>query len=243
MVRRSRAADPYTDHVAVGDMLTKLLTERQLRYGSPVSTPRRYQRLDPAERRDQILDAANKLFAERGYAEVTIEDIAKRAGVARGLVHHYSGGRKEVFIALVERLGGREDELRAPEGGTAQERVADSVSRWLDWTEANRTIYLGTIAPGEDIADAEVTAGGRRTGAPRGRVGRGFPRRYRRGLPALALRAGVLDRAKPGRHATLATRRRHPQGDARAAGLDSRTRAPNLGSPANRRGAPSNRLP
>ncbi len=122
-----------------------------------MSTPRRYQRLDPAERRDQILDAANELFAERGYAEVTIEDIAKRAGVARGLVHHYSGGRKEVFIALVERLGARrEDELRAPEGGTARERVADSVSRWLDWTEANRTIYLGTIAPGEDIADAEV---------------------------------------------------------------------------------------
>jgi hypothetical protein len=29
--------------------------------------------------------------------------------------------------------------------------VADSVSRWLDWTEANRTIYLGTIAPGEDM--------------------------------------------------------------------------------------------
>jgi len=122
-----------------------------------VSTPRRYKRLDPAERRDQILDAANELFAERSYGEVTIEDVAKRAGVARGLVHHYAGGRKEVFLALLERLGAhREDQLRAPEGRTAEERVADSVSRWLDWTEANRTIYLGTIAPGEDIADPDV---------------------------------------------------------------------------------------
>jgi hypothetical protein len=34
--------------------------------------------------------------------------------------------------------------------------VSDSVSRWLDWTEANQTIYLGTIAPGEDIADPDV---------------------------------------------------------------------------------------
>ena len=34
--------------------------------------------------------------------------------------------------------------------------MADSISRWLDWTEANRTIYLGTIAPGEDLADPEV---------------------------------------------------------------------------------------
>ena len=138
-------------------MLTELLTERQLRYDCPVSTLRRCQRLDPAERRDQILDAANELFAERGYGEVTIEDVAKRAGVARGLVHHYSGGRKDVYIALVERLGAlREDQLRAPQGRNAQERVADSVSRWLDWTEANRTIYLGTIAPGGDIADPDV---------------------------------------------------------------------------------------
>ena len=78
-----------------------------------MSAPRRYQRLDPATRRDQILDAASALFAERGYDEVTIEDIAKSAGVARGLVHHYFGGRKEVYLALLERLGA------GPRGTTA----------------------------------------------------------------------------------------------------------------------------
>src|SRR4029077_13541377 len=35
-------------------------------------------------------------------------------------------------------------------------RVADSVSRWLDWTQANRAIYLATMAPGESVADADV---------------------------------------------------------------------------------------
>src|SRR6478736_8570100 len=116
-----------------------------------------HRRLKPAERRDQILDAANALFAERGYDEVTIEDVARAAGVARGLVHHYFGGRKEVYVALLERLAaGREEELRPPLGRSARARVADSVSRWLDWTGANRTIYLGTIAPGEDIADPDV---------------------------------------------------------------------------------------
>ena len=34
--------------------------------------------------------------------------------------------------------------------------MADSVSRWLDWTEANRTIWLATIAHGDDIADPDV---------------------------------------------------------------------------------------
>jgi AcrR family transcriptional regulator len=121
-----------------------------------MSSPK-YSRLDPAQRRDQILDAANALFAERAYDEVSIEDIASSAGVTRGLVHHYFGGRKEVYIGLLERLGARrEEELRPPRGGSARARVADSVSRWLDWTQANRTIWLATMAHGEDIADFEV---------------------------------------------------------------------------------------
>ena len=121
-----------------------------------MTTPK-YNRLDAAQRRDQILDAANALFAERPYDAVSIEDIASTAGVTRGLVHHYFGGRKEVYIGLLERLGAhRESELRPPVGRSARARVADTVSRWLDWTEANHTIWLATIAHGEDIADPEV---------------------------------------------------------------------------------------
>src|SRR3954451_8768582 len=117
----------------------------------------KYSRLAPGQRRDQILDAANVLFAERAYDAVSIEDIASSAGVTRGLVHHYFGGRKEVYIGLLERIGAqREDQLRQPMGRSARARVADTVSRWLDWTEANRTIWLATIARGEDIADPDV---------------------------------------------------------------------------------------
>jgi AcrR family transcriptional regulator len=119
--------------------------------------PPRFSRLDPEHRREQILDAANVLFAERAYDAVSIEDIAKAAGVTRGLVHHYFGGRKDVYIGLLERLGAeREDALRPPVGRSARARVADTVSRWLDWTEANRTIWLAAMAPGEDIADPDV---------------------------------------------------------------------------------------
>ena len=121
-----------------------------------MSTPK-FSRLDPEQRSEQILDAANALFAERGYDEVSVEDIASAAGVARGLVHHYFGGRKEVYIALLERLGALgEGPLPPPVGRSARARLADSVSRWLDWTEQNRTIWLGTLGRGEDIADPDV---------------------------------------------------------------------------------------
>jgi AcrR family transcriptional regulator len=121
-----------------------------------MSSPK-YSRLAPDQRREQILDAANALFAERAYDGVSVEDIASSAGIARGLVHHYFGGRKEVYIALLERLGAvREEQLPPPAGRSARARVADTVSRWLDWTEQNRTIWLATIAPGEDIADPDI---------------------------------------------------------------------------------------
>ena len=122
-----------------------------------MSTTPKFSRLAPAERREQILDAANALFAERGYDEVSVEDIASSAGVARGLVHHYFGGRKQVYIALLERLGAvREQQLPPPVGRSARARVADNVSRWLDWTEQNRTIWLATLGRGEDIADPDI---------------------------------------------------------------------------------------
>ncbi len=111
------------------------------------STPK-YSRLAPARRREQILDAANALFSERGYDEVSVEDIASSAGVTSGLVHHYFGGRKEVYIALLKRLGAvREEQLPPPVGRSARARLADSVSRWLDWTDANRTIWLSGPNP------------------------------------------------------------------------------------------------
>src|SRR4051795_12395045 len=131
-----------------------------------MSAPK-FNRLDPGQRREQILDAANELFARRAYDEVSIEDIASSAGVTRGLVHHYFGGRKDVYIGLLERLGAqREERLRPPVGRTDRARVADTVSRWLDWTEANRTIWLATMAPGEDIADPDPKEGGREPASP-----------------------------------------------------------------------------
>ena len=86
-----------------------------------------------------------------------LADGPSAAGVTRGLVHHYVGGRKDVYIALLERLGAvREQQLPPPVGRSARARVAESVSRWLDWSEANRTIWLGTLGRGEDIAEPDV---------------------------------------------------------------------------------------
>ena len=107
-----------------------LLTDRQQYLDSPYEHDAEVQPPRSRQRRDQILNAANALFAERTYDEVSIEDIASSAHVTRGLVHHYFGGRKEVYIALLERLGAvREEQLPPPVGRSAAPAEMPAMAR------------------------------------------------------------------------------------------------------------------
>jgi AcrR family transcriptional regulator len=59
--------------------------------------------LEHDERRAQILACARRLFSERHYDAVPTEEIAREAGVARGLLHHYFGTKRELFLSVVEQ--------------------------------------------------------------------------------------------------------------------------------------------
>lgn len=59
--------------------------------------------LQKQERRNQLLDVARKLFAEKGLENTSIKDIADEAGVAQGLLYHYFRSKEEVFWAIIGR--------------------------------------------------------------------------------------------------------------------------------------------
>lgn len=56
------------------------------------------------ERRAQIVDALGALMAKDGYERATIAAIAKRAGLAPGLVHYHFTDKDEILVALVQRI-------------------------------------------------------------------------------------------------------------------------------------------
>ena len=93
----------------------------------------RWRRLGPDQRREQILDCAVRLFGERPYAAVSTTDIARAAGVARGLLNHYFGTKRDLYLEVVRRMVLMPDVSEVlPPGGTLRERVQASVTWFLD---------------------------------------------------------------------------------------------------------------
>lgn len=62
------------------------------------------QELLVTARRNQILDAAAQVFAEKGFHRATIKDIARTAGIADGTIYIYFASKTEVLLAILHRL-------------------------------------------------------------------------------------------------------------------------------------------
>ncbi|NLO94212.1 MAG: TetR/AcrR family transcriptional regulator [Clostridiaceae bacterium] len=55
------------------------------------------------ERKNEILDASEKLFLEKGYVQCTIKDILKAVDIARGTFYYYFESKEEVLDAVIAR--------------------------------------------------------------------------------------------------------------------------------------------
>jgi AcrR family transcriptional regulator len=55
------------------------------------------------ERRQQLLDVARALFAEKGFDGASIEEIAHRAGVSKPVVYEHFGGKEGIYAVVVDR--------------------------------------------------------------------------------------------------------------------------------------------
>ncbi len=122
-----------------------------------MSSRPRWQRLEPDARRQQILSCAVRQFGARPYAEVSTTSIAAEAGVARGLVHHYFGTKKELYLEVLRRL------LTVPEAAVTQlpdaalpVRVDASVTWFLETVERHSRPWLAALDAGSVAHDPEV---------------------------------------------------------------------------------------
>ncbi len=61
------------------------------------------RRLPRAERERQILDVAHRLFAEHGFAAVTMDQVADQVGVTKPLLYNYWGNKERLYVACLQR--------------------------------------------------------------------------------------------------------------------------------------------
>ena len=144
-------------------------------------------RLEHDERREQILAAARRLFSERPPGEVSATDVAREAGVARGLLHHYFGTQARALPRgrpLDAALPGR------PRGrGRPRRRPSTAGSRW---SSRNRAAWLAARCRRSD-PDVEAVVD-----AARERGRRAARRALRRRPPSLRARPARLLRLRRG---------------------------------------------
>lgn len=115
------------------------------------------RRLEPDQRRAQIMACARRLFGERHYEAVSTTELARESGVARGLINHYFGTKRELYLEVVRDL------MFVPEyaverlaHGGLEERVAASMDRFLSVIERNSAMWLATIGTGGYGRDPDV---------------------------------------------------------------------------------------
>lgn len=95
-------------------------------------------RLAPEVRREQIIAAAQRLYAEQPYDQVSTAALAREAGVARGLINHYFGDKRELFLeAMRQSVVMPEPELPY----FPDLPIADRTRRVVDWILEAATEY------------------------------------------------------------------------------------------------------
>lgn len=106
------------------------------------------KRIISVERRKQILDAALILFYDKGYTQTKVSDIAREAGVSKGLVFHYFPTKLDIFKAL----DGDIDKFvkKALEQDTPTESIKNLVSTLCNPTIVEPAkVYILTFLRGE----------------------------------------------------------------------------------------------
>ena len=142
-----------------------------------------------AQTRARLVDAARELFATRGYADVPVEEVVRRAGVTRGaLYHQFPGGKVDLFAAVFDAV---EEELMTRIAETLAEAGAeDPVAGLRAGIDATLALALDPKAVRLTILDAPAVLGWEAWRAAGERYGLGL---LRAGLTA-AMDAGALAR-------------------------------------------------
>jgi TetR/AcrR family transcriptional regulator, fatty acid metabolism regulator protein len=110
------------------------------------------------ERRRQILDAAVRAFAKKGYHASRVSDIAEEAGVAYGLVYHYFESKDAVLESIFREMWGMMvaainaiEEIEESPREQLRKSCAIVLRTWRDYPDVVRVLVREVARSGEQL--------------------------------------------------------------------------------------------
>src|ERR1700733_9391141 len=107
------------------------------------ATKRRPRTKAPEERRDELMNAAQRLFLEQGVAPTTIEQITSGAEVAKGTFYLYYSSKEDLLAALRERFA--QELLMSIRAAIARKPEGDWKGKLAMWARACVTGFFDSI--------------------------------------------------------------------------------------------------
>jgi AcrR family transcriptional regulator len=107
-------------------------------------------RLGVDERRSQLLELGLQLFSDHSYDELGIDDIARAAGISKGLLYHYFPSKRDYYVEVVRRAAGQ---LIERTDGAASEEVSlealrGALDAYLDFVDQRARSYVALVRGG-----------------------------------------------------------------------------------------------
>jgi AcrR family transcriptional regulator len=106
----------------------------------------------PEERPQEILEAALRVFAERGYRTTRLEDVGEAAGVTKGTIYHYFANKEELLLRAIdhyhEQAFGQLNGMLREATGSATERIRQLVRRWFADVSPDRMAVRSLLLQG-----------------------------------------------------------------------------------------------
>ncbi len=110
-------------------------------------------RLPIDERRAQLIALGTRLFSTRSYEEISIDDVAEMAGISKGLLYHYFGGKKEFYVEVLRATSEELRRLTEPDPKLSPgERLRAAVDAHLNYVQSNSAVYAAIYTSGAAIA-------------------------------------------------------------------------------------------
>ncbi len=121
----------------------------------------RWKRSNPDDRKAEILAVARRHFATKQFDAVSTADIADEIGINRGLVYHYFGTKRDLYLEVVRSTVKVPTFPPIPDmiaSGTFEDVLEERLDQWLIEVEREREGYLAATMLSASGPDAEARA-------------------------------------------------------------------------------------